>query len=166
MRPKDHMRAARQAWLRIFLLLGLVCTCYTAQAVVYKWADAQGRIHYSDRPPEGDAKLISVENIYSRPRAGGERSQPAAAPTTTAATATAAGATPATVQKQVANDVAKANADGCKAARERYDSFVRSRRVYKEGPNGERLYLSDQELATARIDARKDVDDNCAGSSP
>jgi hypothetical protein len=165
MRPKDPMRAARPPWLRIFLLLGLVCTCYTAQAVVYKWADAQGRIHYSDRPPEGDVKLISIENLYERPRASAERSQPAAAPAA-GASATAAGTAPATAQKQVANDVAKANADGCKAARERYDSFVRSRRVYKEGPNGERLYLSDQELATARLDARKDVDDNCAGTSP
>ena len=66
MRPKDPMRAARPPWLRIFLLLGLVCTCYTAQAVVYKWADAQGRIHYSDRPPEGDVKRGMRANPFER----------------------------------------------------------------------------------------------------
>lgn len=163
MRPKENTRAVRPPWLGIFLLLGLVCS-YTAQAVVYKWVDTQGRIHYSDRPPEGDVKMVSVENIYARPRSGS--SQPAAAPSSAAATPAGAGATAPTLQKQVANDVAKANADGCRAAKERYDSFVRSRRVYKEGPKGERLYLSDEELATARLDARKDVDDNCAGSAP
>jgi glutaredoxin len=43
-----------------FLLLALLIASTPASAGVYKWTDAQGRVHYSDNPP-ADAKAQQVK---------------------------------------------------------------------------------------------------------
>ncbi|WP_193222323.1 DUF4124 domain-containing protein [Alkalilimnicola sp. S0819] len=60
--------------MRIFLLILLLPLL--AQAEVYKWRDAQGRIHYSDRPVEGAQRL----DLTRRPPNEFEGQRPSAAP--------------------------------------------------------------------------------------
>ena len=43
-----------------FLLLALLIASTPASAGIYKWTDAQGRVHYSDDPP-ADAKAQQVK---------------------------------------------------------------------------------------------------------
>ncbi len=40
---------------RLLVLLGLTILAGAAPAEIYKWVDAQGKVHYSDSPPPGDA---------------------------------------------------------------------------------------------------------------
>ncbi len=48
------------------LLLTLVCCC--VQAEVYKWTDAQGLVHYGDRPPEqNDSAAATVTTVELSP---------------------------------------------------------------------------------------------------
>ena len=58
------------------------------------------------------------------------------------------------------DDAAKARVEQCKAAQDRYQLYIQSRRLFRE-ENGKRVYLSDQELTEARARARQAVDDYC-----
>jgi hypothetical protein len=139
-----------------------------ALADVYKWVDTQGHVHYSDLPPPGDAKLLSVEagagtRHTERPPA------PAAAPTPAApAPAPLPPGTPkemARLKQSVDTDVASTRAVQCKAAQDRYQGYVNSRRIFREGANKERVYLTDAEADSERINARREVEELC-GDAP
>jgi len=161
---------ARRA-LAVAAVVMLGSLALPAGAAVYKWVDPQGRIHYSDRPPPPEGTLLSVD--ASAPHGRGERGGPepsrAAAQTPSSATTPSGpisgpAANPATVarlKQTVDNDVSAAQADQCKQAQERYQNYVHSRRLYKEGPNKERIYLTDQELDTERLQAKHDADELC-----
>ncbi len=143
-----------------------------AAAAVYKWVDPQGRIHYSDRPPPPEGKLLSIDTSYEHFRTGSERvSAPVAAnraatPGTPPSTAAPLGATAEAQLKQtVANDIASTRSEQCKQAQDRYQNYVRSRRLYKEGPNKERVYLTDAELETERLNAKRESEDACTAAA-
>jgi hypothetical protein len=168
--PGVRPALARRA-LAAAVLVVLGSLALPAVAAVYKWVDTQGRIHYSDRPPPPDGKLLSVDN--SAQHARGPESAPArtaaATPPAAAGPSVVAGpaATPeaaARLKQTVAKDVADAQADQCKKAQDRYQNYVHSRRLYKEGQNGERIYLSDQELETERLNAKHEVDEFCGST--
>jgi hypothetical protein len=46
-------------------------------------------------------------------------------------------------------------------ARERYDTYMTSQRLYESLPNGERRYLTDAELDAARASAKASMDVLC-----
>ncbi len=139
-----------------------------AAAAVYKWVDLQGHVHYSDRPPPPDGKLLSVDTSapHGRSERGNDAPPPRTqqAPASTPAPTTGPAATPeamARLKQTVDSDVSNAQADQCKKAQEKYQLEVHSRRLYKDGANGERIYLSDQELETERLQAKHEVDELC-----
>jgi len=137
-----------------------------ASAAVYKWVDAQGNVHYSDRPPEGESQVVDIiSNPTPRERAaahtGGQQKQSEA----TAQTESKQKADRATEQA-VSSDVAKSRAKQCEEAKERYRVAIDSHKLYKMGKNGEREYLSDAELSQARLDARRTRDESCGSSAP
>jgi hypothetical protein len=45
--------------LQRLLALGLLATSATQAAVVYKWVDADGVVHYSDQPVPGSEKIVT-----------------------------------------------------------------------------------------------------------
>jgi hypothetical protein len=61
----------------------------------------------------------------------------------------------------VQDDAARAKVEQCKAAQDRYQRYIESRRLFRE-ENGKRVYLSDQELTEARGRAKQAVDDYCS----
>ena len=58
-------------------------------------------------------------------------------------------------------DANKDKAERCTKARERYDSYMNSQRLYESQANGERRYLSDAELTAARTSAKASMDELC-----
>jgi hypothetical protein len=136
----------------------------SADTEVYKWVDPQGRMHYSDHPPPSDGKLISMESAASGHSHGSAPSQPSAPAQTVARNAPPPSAPSADprLRAAVANDVADARADQCKAAQEKYQNYIHSRHLYREGANGERIYLTDAELDTERLNAKRESDEACA----
>jgi len=137
-------------------------------SAVYKWVDTQGHVHYSDRPPPPDGKLLSVEEASSsRPLTDRVANSPgpASSPPAPAASRSLTPAAQAQLKDAVANDVANTREEQCKQARDRYDNYVRSRRLFKEGPDKERVYLSDAEIDAARVNAKRDVDEFCADAA-
>ena len=67
----------------------------------------------------------------------------------------------AATARQVQKDLNKTQSDLCNDARERYHSSLTAQRLFKPGPNQERQYLSDAELSTVRVNAKRDMDAAC-----
>jgi hypothetical protein len=64
----------RQSWLAIGLL-----TAFTVQAaVIYKWVDADGVVHYSDQASPGAEKIVTATSSSSTPSAARNSTGPIA----------------------------------------------------------------------------------------
>jgi len=150
----------------LVLAAGMACAWLAAPATatVYKWSDAHGLIHYTDLPPPPDGKLISIDSTYDRAKAQSARPEPAR-PRAPPRVRTPSATEQAQLKQTVASDVANAQAGDCKQAQDRYQNYVRSRHLYKEGPNKERIYLTDAELETERVNAKREVDEACASAA-
>jgi hypothetical protein len=139
---------------RVLLCAALLAWSGLASAVVYKWVDAQGKTQYGDRPPDGvHAEVVELLGTH---------------PSTTRTSAPAASdkaAAPADntqqAKKEVAADVAEARQKQCADAQDRYKKLLDGRHLYKMGENGERVYLTSDEIDTERLDAKKEIDDVC-----
>jgi len=146
---------------RVLLFTALIIWSAVASAVVYKWSDADGKVHYGDRPPDG-VKAQIVEGLgltvhYSAPAAA-----PAAARTS---------APPAAVAKDKPIDPAAIDAataareQQCSAAQARLKQLNEGRHLYKPGQNGDREYLTSAQIDAERLDAKKEVDTVCGTSN-
>jgi hypothetical protein len=161
------MFSGRGSWwlggLGTALLVGSLCFSPPSEANVYKWKDAQGRIHYTDRPPPPDGVLLAIETNYYAKRDGSQPSPPVRTPA--APSDAPSPAAQAALRNAVQQDVSAARTEQCKQAQERYQSYVITRRLFKEGENGERVYLSDAEVEEARINAKRELDEACAAAA-
>lgn len=138
-------------------------TAVAQEASVYKWVDSQGVPHFSDQPPtDSTAQELSIR--YSRTdRAALEARLKAKSELDTTAG----------VRKGLESDAdAAAEADrqkvlaeretNCKAAKDRVAKYNNALRLYKPGPNGERVYLTSEELDVERADANRAVEQSCS----
>lgn len=148
----------------------LILVVGAAAAELYRWTDAEGKVHFSDQPPPPEVKAP----VTVKPR------RPAAAPAAPAANATPAApgapsyveqeaefrrrqveaAEKAEAEKQAANEAAKKQRV-CEQARARVASLEIGGRVTRANAAGERVFLTDAEIAQALSDARRDVDAAC-----
>jgi hypothetical protein len=64
-------------------------------------------------------------------------------------------------QQQASQLTATQKAEQCTKARQRFDSYTASQRLYEKLPDGSRRYLSDAELDAARASAKASMDVMC-----
>ncbi len=147
-----------------------VAAMATAETV-YKWLDGSGQVHYTDLPPrQGDAKILGVYQqeagtVEEDDADNGNYTQEGGDDSNTDASKQARTPEPPPSQaavKAAENDAAKAKVEQCKAAQDRYQRYLDSRRLFRETPDGKRQYLTDQELTDARARAKQAVDDYCS----
>ena len=156
---------------KIFVALALAGLALVASAeTVYKWSDGAGQIHYTDLPPkQSDAKILGV---YDNVAMLDEEELPDE--DTGDSGDEDGGNEPSTIApdqdeppisrdeiNQVNAEVAAARNTKCKEAQDRYQRYLESRRLFREMPDGKRQYLTDQELAEARVRAKQSVNDHC-----
>ncbi len=67
----------------------------------------------------------------------------------------------ADIKRAVDQDVAQTKEKQCTDAQERYKKLIEGRRIYKSGPDGERQYMSTEEIDTERLNAKRDIDTIC-----
>ena len=140
---------------RLLLFAALVAWSGMAGAVVYKWVDAQGKVQYGDRPPDGvHAEVVELLGTHIA------RSAPAALPSK-AASRDQAVKTDADAKKEVDQDVAQSREKQCTDAQDRYKKLIEGRRIYTTGADGERQYLTADQIDTDRVNAKRDVDAIC-----
>ncbi len=145
--------------IRLLLLLTVAAAplaAGTANADVYRYIDEKGNVQFTDKPPSLPAERLNVRSQSTDVVAAQERSQ--------AAVQQAASSRPGNTskeQREAQEMAAKDKAERCIKARERYDKYMASQRLYEEGQDGERRYLSDTELDAARASAKASMDVMC-----
>jgi Domain of unknown function (DUF4124) len=146
---------------RILLFAALIAWSGMAGAVVYKWIDAQGKLQYGDRPPDGVHAQL-VEFLGGHPgRAAAARDDSSAPAKPPAANQAATPAPDDSAKKAVDADVAQTREKQCADAQDRYKKMIEGRRLFKTGANGEREYLTSEEIDSERLNAKRDVDAIC-----
>ena len=146
---------------RVLLCAAMLAWSGISAAAVYKWVDAQGKVLYGDRPPDGvKAELVTLLGN----RSPGPPSMRQSAPSRgdrPASVSSKPAAMKDDSKKAVEQDVAAAKAKQCTDAQERYRKLIEGRHIYKEGKAGEREYLSAEEIDSERLNAKHDVDNTC-----
>ncbi len=161
------------------ILMTLVLAGLTAVAgaeTVYKWVDSTGQIHYTDLPPhQSDARVLevfeqAVGDLDDGTEEGSDDSyNDGADDSGNDGSGQPSGSTtppppPSTSNEMLnaaRNDAEKAKVEQCKIAQDRYQTYIQSRRLFRE-QDGKRVYLSDKELDEARARAKQAVDDYCS----
>jgi len=151
---------------RCFLFTVSLCVLASAAAAqsapVYKWVDESGVTHYGSQPPsDSNFKATGV-------RAKKTNKQALQARLSSEADLRAAQQTRKDFEKEEAanadatrQEVEQERAANCEKAREQLETYDTAPRLYKPLPNGDREYLSDDELDAERANARRQVREWC-----
>jgi hypothetical protein len=149
---------------RVLLCAVLLTWSGLASAVVYKWTDAQGKLQYGDRPPDGVHAQI-VEGLGTHPLRSEQPRPPVVSASATSSQPAKSAATnnaqDDSVKKAVDDDVAQVKDKQCADAQARYKSLIEGRKLYKAGADGERQYLTSEEIDAERVNAKRDIDTIC-----
>jgi hypothetical protein len=132
-----------------------------AAGEIYKWTDAEGNVHFGDRPSgAATEERLAINSsatdpdrvraiVQARNDARSERNEQKAA---------AAEAEPTAEDLRAAEAERK---EKCSTYKERLQKFVTSRRLYREDESGERVYLDEEETLAARARVQEQVLEYC-----
>lgn len=145
--------------MKRLIVLALACAVAPlASAELYKYVDKDGKTVYSDTPPPGaDAKPLHV-----MPSAG--PSAPATKPAITLDKELEKGralAKEREKKQEVEEKNAKLAEQRCEQARDNLRTYTDGGRLFRYDKQGEREYMTDEEIEAARVKAQKDVDESC-----
>jgi len=140
---------------RLAAALTLFLAAAAPATEVYRWTDADGKVHFGDQPPASGADSISV-------RAAGSSVDPSRQERTRRLLQefeTERAERKASAAEQARADAERATA--CEDARNRHFEYQHSGYLYLWDENGEKRVLSDAQHRKARAEARADVDKWC-----
>lgn len=148
------------------LLLGLTGTAVllagaASAGEIYRYTDENGNVVYVDRP--ADDAPVERMNIQSRPT--NPTAIQARVAERAAATETAEERRQARAEAKKAEEAEKAaaqeRADRCQIARNRMETLVTSRQLFRQDENGERDYLEEDEIMEARAKVQAQIEETC-----
>ena len=129
---------------------------------VYKWTDDEGTVHYRDRPT-GAPSEVRLGISYNRTDKGVIQQQQAARVETQATRQERSDAADEADRAAAAEAAAAAGQQKqCDSYRASLERYAQSRRLYREGANGERTYLDDDEMTQARKRLEDHIAKNCS----
>lgn len=144
---------------RALLALALLLAAAGAGAAeVYRWVDADGKVHFSDSPPPG----VAAERLAIK-----------SAPTDPAAVDLAESTREVRENQAAADAIVKDNAAreaaakaekkaaDCEAARKRYEDIQYSRKFSSKDKDGKEVWLSGADADALKQKAKADVDAKC-----
>ena len=134
---------------------------------VYKYVDERGTTLYTDKPIPG---AVLVSTGAHRPPEVAQRNYAANRAATNSQLNSsnqriADSQENSRIAGTVAKDLEATRAVRCKEAREGYEKSIATHRMYRTGKDGEREYLSEVELAQARMDSARAVETACGPQS-
>lgn len=143
------------------LTVGLVFAA-AAHADVFKYTDENGNVMYTDRPSLLPAERLNIRSQRTDVVALEDRAEQEAQE---AAERNQARQQASQAQSQQRKDTAAnaaSKAELCAKARQDYLARMNAQRLYEELPNGERRYLTSEEIDATRATAKKAMDDMCS----
>jgi len=153
------MNLKRQITVLCALALGLSGPVLANE--IYKWTDAEGNVHYGDRP-SGDPSEERMHITYSRTNSSAVQARVATRRESDEQRREAAA-------ERDGEDQAAADARAEREAREakctefrgKLETMLTAPRLYREDENGERVYLDDAERQEARQRAEERIAEYC-----
>ena len=159
---------------RLSLAIGLaLCVALPASAQMYKWVDSNGGVHYSDKPPPGNVKTEGLrppaqaaDAPAASPEGGPKKDAAKSGPKSLAEQEQAfekRRADEAKAQKEQATKDAEAHdrAENCKRAKAVLANLELGGRQTRMDANGERVFLTDQEITQATAQAQQEATELC-----
>ena len=129
---------------------------------IYKWIDADGNVHYEDRPT-GAATEERIDITYRRTDNSVVRKRIDARLDAQSAREEAKSVA-AAAEKEAADNAAAENErkQACERSRARLESYLQARRLYRTDDSGERVYLDDSQREEARRKAEEQIAEFCS----
>ena len=142
--------------------LAVMTGATVSAAEIYKYVDEEGNVLYVDRPT-GEFGGERLDVIYSRTDNAAVNSQVRQRQEYTAAREEARTETAnrREADKQARAEV-EARAAKCQQHRARLESYLQSRRLYRENETGEREYLDETQTLEARQKVEEQIQENCS----
>lgn len=138
----------RMTWLLLSMLLAGVAVA----GQIYKWKDAEGKIHYSDTPPPADAKATPLK-MRAEDQPVSAVASPKAPPIVSKSASAAAASAPAAPSEK--------DPKLCQQAQAR-KTFLQSGQLTRSvNEKGEVEFMSDQKRAAELADAQKAIERFC-----
>ena len=147
--------------IAVALMLALPAASTAVAGEIYKWTDEEGNVHFGDIPVAQDSERVAIQSKPTNPERV-QASVQARADAAMKAAEVEAAATPQGPTAQELQARADERAKKCDTYREKLQRFVRSRRIYREDENGERVYLDEEEMQAAREKAENQVQEYCS----
>jgi hypothetical protein len=143
------------------MLAGIVAAAPAATGEIYKWTDAEGNVHYGDRPTgAGNEERLAISSSRTDP-ARVQATVQARQEARTRREESRANAAAGQPSEEELRAEAEERARKCETYRERLQKFVTSRRLYRHDENGERVYLDEAETEAARARVQEQVQEYC-----
>jgi hypothetical protein len=140
------------------LLAGLMLAAAAGAADVYRWVDAEGKVHFADAPPaDVVAEKLAIKSAPTDPTTLATDEEELA---TRARQTAEEQAIKAAVEKKTAADAAAAD-DACAEARERYANIQFSRKFTTKDADGSERWVSGSEAVSIREQAEAAVRTAC-----
>ena len=143
----------------MFTTAALVFSGAALSGEIYKWTDEDGNVHYEDRPTGDNVQLVAVssntDNSAVRASIDARRARETAR-------ADARSKRDEDAQTAAEEQLAEAErAEKCQDSRSRMETYLTARRLYKEGDDGERVYLDESQIMDARSKAQDSIQKYC-----
>jgi hypothetical protein len=143
-----------------FLVPALLTVLLAAPAAandVYRTVDERGVVVYSDRPLSDRSEPVRVETRSPDPAQAAQAAEPPAEEQPSRSQREADQAMLAAARAEQA----EIRSAACREARAALEVYETSPRLFETLPDGSRRFLSDEEVAQARVQARQAVADFC-----
>jgi hypothetical protein len=138
------------------VLLCLLLLPGLAAAEIYRWTDANGQVHFSQRPTAAGAEQVEVKpQVVERDQLTREREERANR------FYDARREEQAQASANAAEQQAK-RAEECRELRNKLASIPEGRSYYRAEADGQRSYYSDEQVDTARQQLQSRVSERCS----
>ena len=140
-------------------LLTLVVAGTALAGEIYKWTDADGNVHYGDRPVGTQSERLDIKSKSTNNASVQATTQ--ARVDTRAQEREEAANLPSGPSPEELRAEAEQRAEQCTASKAQLQKFLTSRRIYREDENGERVYMDEAEMQATRERAENQVEEYC-----
>ena len=128
---------------------------------IYRWVDADGNVHYGDRPSGSPTEQL-LQLSYARTDGSAVEQRVTARREAKAARDEAkAEADKAAQEAAEEAEIAAEQQKACESARTRLETYRSSRRLYRADENGERVYLDDEQRLEASRRIEEQITEFC-----
>ncbi|HEX5765598.1 MAG TPA: DUF4124 domain-containing protein [Woeseiaceae bacterium] len=143
------------------LIVGLAMAGAVPASDIYKWTDAEGNVHFGDRPSGASTEeRLAINSTPTDP----DRVRDIVQARTDSRTERSVAEAAAKAAEPTAKEIRAAEAERkekCNKYKDRLQKFVTSRRLYRQDENGERVYLDEEETLAARARVQEQVLEYC-----